>query len=215
MNDQRSFSLADRVFETLEQNILDGVYPPGEILTETALSQQLGVSRTPIREAIRRLQQENMVRSCGKGIQILGIDLQDLSDIYEIRIRIEGLAARWTAQRISEEGLKNLRDTLDLEDFYTLRGDAEHLKAMDTEFHSEIYRNCGSEMLEQMLTDLHRKIGQYRQRSLGELERAKAASAEHRQIFEAIAAKDEDAAERLTTEHVRKAKDNIIEKENL
>ena len=156
-----------------------------------------------------------MVRSCGKGIQILGINLQDLSDIYEIRIRIEGLAARWTAQRISEEGLKNLRDTLDLEDFYTLRGDAEHLKAMDTEFHSEIYRNCGSEMLEQMLTDLHRKIGQYRQRSLGELEHAKAASAEHRQIFEAIAAKDEDAAERLTTEHVRKAKDNIIEKENL
>ena len=127
MNDQRSFSLADRVFETLEQNILEGVYPPGEILTETALSQQLGVSRTPIREAIRRLQQENMVRSCGKGIQILGIDLQDLSDIYEIRIRIEGLAARWCAQRISEEGLKNLRDTLDLEDFYTLRGDAKEL----------------------------------------------------------------------------------------
>ena len=91
MNDQRSFSLADRVFETLEQNILEGVYPPGEILTETALSQQLGVSRTPIREAIRRLQQENMVRSCGKGIQILGIDLQDLSDIYEIRTRIDAI----------------------------------------------------------------------------------------------------------------------------
>lgn len=215
MNDQRSFSLADRVFETLEENILNGVYSPGEILTETALSLELGVSRTPIREAIRRLQQENMVKSSGKGIQILGIDLRDLSDIYEIRIRIEGLAARWAAKRISEEGLKKLRDTLDLEDFYTLRGDAEHLKAMDTEFHSEIYRNCGSEMLESMLSDLHRRIGQYRQRSLGELERARAASAEHRQIFDAIAAKDEDAAEALTTEHIRKAKDNITKKENL
>ena len=88
----RTVSLADQVFEKLEDDIITGVYARGEILTELKLVETLGVSRTPVREALRRLEHERLVRETGKGTMVLGITAEDLMDIMDIRIRIEGLA---------------------------------------------------------------------------------------------------------------------------
>ena len=91
-------SIADQVFEELEHDILSGEYERDEILTEMKLSERLGVSRTPIREAMRRLEQEHIIEPTSKGARVIGITKEDIADICEIRLRLEGLAARFGLQ---------------------------------------------------------------------------------------------------------------------
>ena len=93
MTDEKGLSLAEQVFRTIEMNILDGTYPSGETLTEARLCADLGVSRTPVREAVRRLEQEGLMESSGKGAMVSVFSMDDIADIYEVRMRIEGLAA--------------------------------------------------------------------------------------------------------------------------
>ena len=103
----KTVSLADQVFEKLENDIITGVYPKGEVLTELKLVEQLGVSRTPIREALRRLEQERLIQDSGKGSVVLGITLEDLEDIMNIRESVEGLAAFYAAKNATAEEKKN------------------------------------------------------------------------------------------------------------
>ena len=112
MRDHKPISIADQVFEKLERDILSGKYPQGEILSELRLSGELGVSRTPIREALRRLEQERLIQDSGKGSVVLGITLEDLVDIMDIRLRCEGLAARYAALNRSEEDAARLRQLM-------------------------------------------------------------------------------------------------------
>ena len=102
MRDHRPVSIADQVFEQLERDILTGKYPQGEILSEPRLSAELGVSRTPIREAIRRLEQEHILEDTSRGLVVVGISRQDMLDIYEIRRQVEGLAAGRAVHALEE-----------------------------------------------------------------------------------------------------------------
>lgn len=213
MESKQSISLADRVFEKLEQNILSGHYKAGEILTENRLGSELEVSRTPVREAIRRLEQEGLLKETGKGMQVIGVCKEDLEDIYEIRLRIEGYAVKRATERMSAEVRKELENTLDLQEFYTQKGNPEHIRQADSDFHAIIYENCGSAVLKDMLSMLHRRISRFRGNSVTEQARAEKAAEEHRCILEAIKAGDGDLAERLSVEHIQNARDNIISKE--
>ena len=112
----KSTSLADQVFEKLENDIIQGTYPKGEILTELRLAEQLGVSRTPIREALRRLEHERLIEDTGKGSLVLGITETDLEDIMSIRERTEGLAAYYATVNMTDEGKKELLHWLIFED---------------------------------------------------------------------------------------------------
>ena len=138
MNQFKTTSLADQVFEKLENDIIQGVYPRGEILTELKLVDQLGVSRTPIREALRRLEQERLIEDTGKGSRVVGITEEDLEDIMNIRQRIEGLAAYYATKNMTPEGLAQLTHIADLQDFYFDKGDAELLRQVDEQFHDTI-----------------------------------------------------------------------------
>ena len=202
-------SLADKVFEQLESDILGGKYAAGDIVTEIGLSNEFQVSRTPIREAIRRLEQENLVSESGKGIKILGISYKDLSDIYEIRMRIEGLAARFAAENITDEDLEKLSEVLDLQEFYTSKQKMNNVKDADSNFHDIIYRCCGSATLTDILGSLHRKIRMQRKSSLENKSRAVDAVKEHREIYEALKRRDADLAEALTVQHIKNAKENL------
>ena len=93
MLEHKTVSLAEQVFERLENDILTGKYQRGEVLTELKLVSDLGVSRTPVREALHRLEQEHVIEITPKGILILGVTEQDLKDIFAIRLRIEGMAS--------------------------------------------------------------------------------------------------------------------------
>ena len=207
--EHRTVSLADQIFLELENNILTGAYAIGEIFTETVISKQLGVSRTPIREAIRRLEQERLVDITTKGIVIRGISPKDISDMYEIRLRTEGLASRWAANTISEEGKKELSEIVELQEFYTSKNDVDNIKNMDSKFHEIVYKNCGSTVLSDMLHELHKKMIKYRKASVSDNERAFQSTKEHREILNAILSGDGDLAEKLTVQHVANAKNNM------
>lgn len=207
---EKSISTADIVFDRIEEAILSGEFPKGSIITELKLSSMLQVSRTPIREALSRLRGEGLIEDTGKGALVLGIDENDLFDIYEVRSRIEGLAAAKCAENITESELKRLRDTLELQEFYTDKNEPERIRNSDSEFHKLIYSYCGSRTLEALLSELHRKVQRYRRASVENRGRAAMAVAEHRGIYEAIKERDPELAERLIKEHIKNARESIM-----
>ena len=216
MREHRTISIADQIFEQLERDILTGKYPKGEVLSELRLSAELGVSRTPIREAVRRLEQENILKETGRGMVVIGISREDMLDMYEIRLRIEGLAARRAAANISDEQLKQMEETLDLQSFYIDKqeGDsAEQIRDMDSRFHELLYEGSGSRAFHETLSALHRKIMKYRSASVSKHSRALLSLEEHRAIYKALAAHDSEAAEKAAQNHVVNARDSMAEME--
>ena len=207
----KTVSLADQVFDRLESDILSGVYKRGEILTELKLCEALGVSRTPVREAMKRLEQEHIIEDCGKGMRVLSITAEDAACIYEIRSRVEGLAAAACAKNISAEDLKALRDIVDLQAFYAERGDSDRVKTLDSEFHEMIYRCSGSAVLFDTLSPLHKKVQKFRKAAVEQRSRAEESVKEHRALYEAIASRDEGEAERVMNAHVASARDRLTQ----
>ncbi len=208
--DSSTLSLEDKVYTTLKEEILTGKLECGCVLREIALSKRLDASRTPIRGALHRLAEERLVElQANKGATVLGISKEDIEDIYEIRIKLEGLAARLAAERMSEECRKELISTVELSEFYLTRSNDEMHGRLDSEFHSIIFRSAGSRHLCKILSDLHHNIKAYRRLSLSRSERAREAAEEHREILDAILRRDADEAERLTALHVRRALENF------
>ena len=195
----KTISLADQVFERLEADILSGKYQRGEVITELRLCAELGVSRTPVREALRRLLQEHLIEESGKGTVVMGISRKDFEDMCAIRLRIEGM--------------HELKEALDFQEFYLARSDADHMKIMDGRFHEAIYNHCGSAILRDTLSPLHKKVQKYRRLSIEQSGRAAKSVEEHRAIYNAIEAGDADLAERLMAEHVNNAMHTIVDKE--
>jgi len=209
MIEHKTISLADQVFEHIETDILSGKYSRGEILTESKLSVELGVSRTPVREALRRLSQEHLIEESGKGSVVIGITEKDLDDIFMIRQKLECLAAEYAAENHTDEQLAELKETLELQEFYLLKKDAEHIKHMDNKFHSILYKLTGSTVFFDTLVPLHKKIQKYRKASIQSSSRAESSVEEHREIYEAIAASDKEAASKAAFNHVQNAYNHI------
>ena len=214
MFEHKPISLADQVFERLEDEILWGHYQRGDTLTEMKLVTDLGVSRTPIRDALHRLEQEHLIEITPRGILVLGVTRKDLADIYAIRIRIEGLAAGETAKYVTDAQLAELRETLELQEFYVGKQNPDSIKGMDSQFHRLIYQFSNSAILYDTLIPLHKKIQRYRRAAVSVSTRAKESVREHRAIYEAIARHDSAEADRLMVEHVRKARDYTLEQED-
>ncbi|MBR6736810.1 MAG: GntR family transcriptional regulator [Clostridia bacterium] len=209
MTEIKFTSRADLVFERLESDILTGVYKRGELLTESELSKSLNVSRTPIREAIRRLEQEHLIKETSKGSVVVGVSEQDILDIYDIRIKIEGVATKLCAENATSEVIKEMGDVIDLQEFYSKKGEAEKVKSADSRFHELIYKNSGSEIYEYILLSLHSKVQLTRKNSMQESERSLEALKEHKEIYLAIKERNGDLAEKLMVKHVTNAKSNI------
>jgi len=212
MNEFKSASLAEQVFRKLETDIILGIYKRGELLTELKLVEHLGVSRTPIREALRRLEQERLIEDTGKGSRVLGITEEDLEDIMSIRVFTEAMAAYYAATNGSEADKKELNHIMDLQEFYFAKRDLEHLQQMDDAFHDLICRMGRRSVITDTLQPLHRKTRRYRMASMEMQERLPVMPREHDAIGQAILAGDgELAAERMRT-HIENAKKNMMEK---
>ena len=209
--DGKIASLEEQVTATLEEEILTGKLVGGSSLTEQSLSKRLGVSRTPIRAALHTLAEEGLVRIVpNKGAVVVGVSHDDLVDIYNIRMRLEGLASSLAAERITADDLSALRESVELAEFYINKNDAERLKTLDSEFHSTIYRASGSRVLNKTLSELHRNTTSYRKMSLTVPGRLENSVREHREILEAIEAGDAKLADELTSRHVAAALENIL-----
>jgi len=200
-----------QVFRQLEQAILDGDLVPGTSLTEVKLSAELGVSRTPIREALMQLELEGLVKTThNKGAVVVGISSDDVNDIYLIRTKVEGLAARRAAQNITDEELSDLREIVELQEFYLGRGDTLQVGNLDQRYHEIVYEGSRSRPLKQMLTLFHNSIQKARATSVRR-GRAKASTEEHRAILTALENHDPDEAERLMGVHVENARKSFFE----
>lgn len=212
MAEFKSVSLADQVFEKLENDIIVGVYPRGEIITELKLVEQLGVSRTPIREALRRLEQERLIKDSGKGSVVLGITVEDLIDIMNIREHVEGLAAFYATENISDDAKAELQHIMELQDFYFQKQDQDNLQKMDDKFHDLIYEMSKRTVLRDTLLPLHRKTMRYRLAAIKNEKRLSASVQEHKQIIQAILSGDAETAQTLMSRHIKNAKEHMIER---
>ncbi len=197
------YSLRGRVFHKIRQDILEGKYHEGEELRETTISQELGVSRTPVREALRQLELEGLVNIIpNKGAYVTGITAKDVNDIYVIRSLLEGQCAKWATQYISPEQLEELESIIDMSEYYISKENYQLLYELDNNFHSTLYKASKSKILEHTLSDFHLFVQQVRKFTMSFESRAKQAVEEHRGILMAIKEKDEAKAERLATEHI-------------
>ncbi len=208
--EHRSSSLGEQVFERIEDDILAGRYERGSCTTELKLCAELGVSRTPVREALGRLAAEHLIKETSKGIVILGITREDLADSMEVRLALDGKAAARCASAITDEELRELREALELQEFYLEKDDGDSIKKMDSRFHELIYRFSGSTVYYEVLAPLHKKVQRFRRAALDETGRPERSVSEHRQIYEAIAARDPElAAERMIT-HANNARESLL-----
>lgn len=214
MIEHKTVSLADQVYEHLETDILSGKYERGEILTETKLCAEMGVSRTPVREALNRLEQDHIIKDTGKGSLVLGITEKDVDDIFKVRKQLEVMVAGLAAENCDDEKLAKLKDVLLLQEFYVGKGDAEQIKQMDSQFHYLMYEMCGSTIFGDILIPLHKKIQKYRKNAVKSASRAKASIEEHRSLYEALEAHDKCLAEKMALQHVENAYNHIMGKDN-
>lgn len=205
------YSLRGRVFHKLREDILNGKYKEHEELKEVAIGDELGVSRTPVREAFRQLELEGLIQIVpNKGAYVTGITAKDVKDIYMIRSSLEGMCARLATEHITPEQIEEMEENVYLASFHASKGHMEQMAELDNRFHHILYEACASKMLENLLQDFHQYVIRIRRKTLSTQERGKASNEEHRQIMEAIKSGKPDDAERLATLHMENAYDNMV-----
>lgn len=212
MEEYQDNSLRGRVFRKLREDILSGVYEDQEELREITIGEELGVSRTPVREALRQLELEGLVTIIpNKGAYVTSIKAKDVADIYHVRSMLEGLCARWATEHITEEQIGRLEEILVLSEFHVQRGngDTAQVSKLDGKFHQVLYEASDSRILEHVLSDFHKYVQMARKLSVKKKERAEKSIAEHRDILEAIRNKDADLAEKLANQHIMNVMENL------
>lgn len=205
------FSLRGRVYHKIRDDILNGIYKDNEELREVAIGEELGVSRTPVREAFRQLELEGLIQIIpNKGAYVTGITVKDVQDIYMMRSKLEGLAARWAVENITEEQMNEMEENIYLSEFHAAKEHLEQLANLDNRFHEILYEACNSKMLKHQLQDFHEYVLRVRRRTLSEKKRSTASTEEHKAIMEAIKAKDPDRAELAANLHIENAYNNMV-----
>ena len=198
-------SLGNKIFTVLRDKILNEEYTQGQKLNEVALSKELNISRTPIREALKQLELEGLVKSIpNKGVCVGGVSHRDIDDMLEIRYALEGLAIQLAIERINDEELEKIKEVYDLMEFYAEKGDQEKFNEINIAFHEAIYRCTQSKYFEQLLTDINYYIHVTSRHSIRQPDRLISAAQEHREIYEAILARDKDLAKEKIQNHIRK-----------
>lgn len=205
------YSLRGMVFSKIRENILSGKYVEDEELKEIAIGQELGVSRTPVREALRQLELEGLVKIIpNKGAFVAGISNKDIHDIYMIRSYLEGLCARWACENVTKEQLEKMEEAIYLSEFHTKKENYDQVVEMDSRFHELMYQSCGSKILGHLLRDYHQYVHSIRKVTLADPVRAANSNKEHSAILEAISRRDGDTAEKLAHDHISQAIGNIM-----
>ena len=207
----RPVSLADQIYERLENDIYSGKYKRGDVITEPAVCEMLGVSRTPVHEAFTRLKYDHIVEESSKGAIVLGVSDEDAAIIYSIRKAVECMAAAACAKNITDDQAAELSDILDLQSYYADRNNSEKVREQDSDFHTKIYKYSGSAIYYDVLEPLHKKLQKYREMSVSEKSRASLSIGEHRRILEAIKAHDEQGAYDAMLSHICAAETHVLE----
>ena len=181
-----------------------GLYKPGDRLVESELAERLGVSRTPVREALQRLETQSMLTRDGRSLIVASLDHNQLSELYAVRTELEGLAARLAARHATDEELRVLRGMV-RDDRSLLGGDPGALSRANKRFHKQIHLASHNRFLVQQLDLVHRSMALMATTSFAVEGRDAVALDEHDQIVAAIAARDGDAAYAALKAHISSA----------
>ena len=209
VNSQKN-SLSGHVFNYLREAILSGKYQENEELKEAAIGKEVGVSRTPVREALRQLELEGLVQIIpNKGAVVTGISLKDVKDIYEMRALLEGLCVRKAIANITDPMISELEEIVELTEFYISKGKLEPILELDNQYHETLYKAAGSKIIRHTLTDFHHYLQRMRKTTLNDIDRAKKSNEEHIAILNAIKEHNADEGEKLANAHIKSSIRNI------
>ena len=197
-------SRADQVRDSILHAIRSGRYQPGDRIRETEVADWLKVSRTPVREALRRLEADGLLSfESWRGVIVAQLDRQQVGELYAMREVLEGAAARMAARHIDDAEIELLQ--LLLEQMDEARSDSERLAELNRKFHQTIYAAAHNQYLMQTLGQLENALALLRGTTFAVDGRPASAAAEHRAIVEAIAARNPDDAEQLARAHIAAA----------
>ena len=203
--------LREVVYETLREAIRNGSLTPGERLMEIQLAEELGVSRTPVREAIRKLELERFVVMLPRrGTYVANLSLKDINEVFEIRAALDGLAAGLAAERITEEELEQMERLLvEIADCIEQHNNQKIVEA-DEAFHDILYRASRNERLVGIICNLREQFARFRSVSIKYPGRLQNTLEEHRQLVEAIAQRNPEAAQQKAREHIENAEQTLL-----
>ena len=203
--------LREVVCETLRDAVRRGILQPGERLMEIQLAEDLGVSRTPVREAIRKLEMEGyVIMMPRRGTYVADLSIRDINEVFEIRTSLESLASGLAAECINEDELEKLQRLLVEIGAYIKSGDMESIVRTDTEFHDLLYQASRNTRLVGIISNLREQLTRFRTTSMSFPGRLKATLEEHRKIVEAIAQGDEKAARKAAEHHMEKSEQTLL-----
>ena len=203
--------LREVVCESLRKAILNGTLAPGERLMEVQLADELGISRTPIREAIRKLEQEGYVIMLPRrGSYVSSVSVHDVQEIFEIRSALESLSIGLAARRIENEELEQLQKLLLLIEGYIEDNDIENIVKTDVAFHDLLYQVSRNERLRTIVSNLKEQLARFRTLSMSYPGRLQDTLEEHREMVEAIANGDVEAARDAAERHMERAEETLL-----
>ena len=203
--------LREVVCESLREAIRSGVLKPGERIMEIQLAEELGVSRTPVREAIRKLELEGyVVMMPRRGTYVASMSIRDINEIFEIRTALESLSNGLAADHITDDELEHLQRLLVIIGGYIKEGNIEKIVETDIEFHDLLYHAARNERLVGIISNLRDQLTRFRTLSMSYPGRLEETLAEHRLIVDAIASGDRKAASRAAERHMENSEKTLL-----
>jgi DNA-binding GntR family transcriptional regulator len=205
-------SLGEHVFDSLKQAIIRGNMSPGEWLVESHIADTLGISRTPVREAIHKLEREGLIeRQPRGGFTVLGLTRDDIEETFGIRAVLEGYAARLAALKHQEKELVPLKRKIEEFEKCLEKKQTDNLTRINTEFHELLYALSKSPKLVHMINGLTDQIYRFRQIILKETKMAKISNDDHKQMLDFIRKRDADGVEALVRDHIARGQEMVLE----
>ena len=204
-------SLGEHVFDSLKQAIIRGNMSPGEWLVESHIADTLGISRTPVREAIHKLEREGLIeRQPRGGFTVLGLTRDDIEETFGIRAVLEGYAARLAAIKHHKKELAPLEKKIEEFEKYLAQKQQAELTRINTEFHDLLYALSKSPKLVHMINGLRDQIFRFRQMILKESKMAKISNEDHKQMLAFIRKRDADGVEALVRGHIIRGQEMVL-----
>ncbi|MCR4430311.1 MAG: GntR family transcriptional regulator [Tepidanaerobacteraceae bacterium] len=203
--------IREMIYESMRQAIFDGELKPGDRLVEKDLAEKMRVSRTPIREALRKLETEGLIKHVPrKGVVVKGFSPEDIIEIYSIRQALEALAITYTVKNITEKEIKKLKALIEEMASLTEEDETEDLFNTSQEFNDILMRSCKMPRLIGLISTYREYLQRFRTVTMSRKERKMSALKDHREILQAVIDRDAARAKRLVEEHLQKALESYL-----
>jgi DNA-binding GntR family transcriptional regulator len=211
MLDTTAPALSAVAYSRIRRMIMDGMLKPGETISEGQLAERLDVSRTPVREAVRRLGEQGLIQTTPRGLRIFRPTAEDVAEVYFLRAAIEGAIARTAAELLSPAELDQLRGFHRDSEVAAANGDIAELVELNGRFHGVLAASCRSVRATATLASLEPLVASYRRLSLLSRDHQLGSIADHARLIDLLAAADGEAAEALMRDHIARAGRRVVE----